>query len=126
MRNLEFEALYAKAHEAGMTAGTGNTPVPMVVGTAKGLFGTEIDKTKPMYFEAGGVCGFAWVNFKGNTPFGRWAKKAGKARPQYPTGLCVWVREFGQSMERKEAYAHAFAKVLTEFGVPAYADCRMD
>ena len=44
----------------------------------------------------------------------------------YYGGWYVSVREFGQSMTRKEAYAEAFAKVLTEEGMSCYVDSRMD
>jgi hypothetical protein len=36
------------------------------------------------------------------------------------------VREFGQSLTRKEAYADAFADVLKEVGMRVYVDSRMD
>ena len=50
----------------------------------------------------------------------------GLASKAYPTGLHFWVGLFNQSMTRKEAYASAFAKVLNEAGIQAYADSRMD
>jgi hypothetical protein len=120
-----FKALHLQAHEAGMAAGEAAKPVAMIVGTAVGLT-NEIDRTQPVYHVADGVCGFAWVKFAGNTPFGRWAKKAGIAKAAYPTGLMIWVHQFNQSMQRKEAYAAAYARVLREAGVQAYADSRMD
>lgn len=125
----DFRELYERAYAAGVAAGAAVRPVPMVVGEAKSLVGPgsdEIDYSKFTYYEPEGVCGFAWVKIKGNEAFGRWAKKAGLARSSYPSGLQIWVREFGQSMERKEAFARAFAKVLNEAGVTAYADSRMD
>jgi len=121
-----FEALFDLAEAAGRQAADNATVVPMVVGTAKGLFDDSFDTTKPTYFVEGGVCGFAWVKFKGNTAFGRWAKKNGKARPAYGGGLQVWVSGYQQSMQRKAAYAQAFAGVLNEAGVTAYAESRMD
>ena len=44
----------------------------------------------------------------------------------YYGGWYVSVREFGQSLTRKEAYAEAFAKVLSEVGMRCYVDSRMD
>ena len=38
----------------------------------------------------------------------------------------IWVGEFNQSVTRKEAYAQAFAEVLREAGVTAYASSRKD
>lgn len=122
-----FEELYNRADAAGRAAVSGFTPVPMVVGTAIG-FSNQIDPSKPTYFEADGVCGFAWVNVKpGNSAFANWLKKSSKARPDsYYGGVTIWVSEFNQSMQKKEVYAHAFAKVLAEAGVKAYAASRMD
>lgn len=119
-----FATLHAEAHAAGMAAGQAAIPATMVVCEA-GLNGQPTPGGKTWY-ETEGVCGFAWVAFAGNTPFGRWAKQAGIASKHYPTGLSVWVGEFGQSMTRKEAYAHAYANVLAHAGVPAHAGSRMD
>ncbi len=125
--SAEFEALYAKAVVAGNEAVNGFKPIPMVVGTAIG-FSNQIDQTKPTYFEADGVCGFAWVNVKpGNSSFAKWLKKTDKARSDsYYGGVTIWVNEFNQSMQKKEVYAHAFAKVLADAGIKAYASSRMD
>ena len=49
-----------------------------------------------------------------DTAWGRWAKKAGIGRSHYPSGLCVWVSEFGQSIVREEAYASAYAHALRD------------
>lgn len=122
----DFADLATRAHLAGMEAGNAAAPVPMVVGSPSTVFGNDIDPRQPSYFVADGVCGFAWVKFKGSTPFGRWAKKIGIARASYPKGMQINVRAFGQSMQRKEAYAQAYAKVLQDAGVEAYADSRMD
>jgi predicted CoA-binding protein len=53
-------------------------------------------------------------------------KKKGIARSHYPSGLCVWVSEFGQSVDRKAAYAGAFAQVLRNAGIDCYANSRLD
>lgn len=116
----DFKAIYTQAHAAGMAAGLAFDPHPMVVTTQ---FGSDRGKS---WYVGDGVCGFAWVNFKGNTAWGRWASKNKVARPDYPSGLCVWVREFNQSMQKKEAYARAFAKVLRDHGIPCTVGSRMD
>lgn len=124
-QDAEFQALWDKAMAAGREAGTRTVPHVMVVGEADGLS----DRFKPgatLYRVPEGVCGFAWVNFKGNTAFGRWAKRTGKARTGTYGGLTYWVGDYGQSMERKEAHARAFAAVLTQNGITAYAESRMD
>lgn len=116
----DFEAIYTQAHGSGMAAALALTPHPMIVTTQ---FGSSPQKS---WFVEDGACGFAWVDFPGNTPFGRWAKKNGKARSQYPKGLCVWVSEFNQSMQKKEAYARAFAQVLRSHSIDCHIGSRMD
>lgn len=125
-KTADFSELHARAHAAGHAAATGTRPEPMIVGSPTTLFGNDIDYTKKFYYESEGTCGFAWISFAGNKPFGRWAKKAGLARSHYPSGLCIWVSDYGQSVERKSAYAGAYAKVLREAGVEAHAGDRMD
>ena len=122
---VSFAALFAQAHAAGMTAGVKAVPTPMTVYEADVLTG-EPTPDGQSWFVADGMCGFAWVSFAGNTPWGRWAKANGKATKAYPTGLWVWVGEFNQSVARKEAYARAFAGVLTAAGIKAYAGSRLD
>lgn len=117
-------ALHLKAHAAGMAAGGAHTPTPMGV-VAADIFGKPLAGAHVEVVESG-VCGFAWVWFAGNTSFGRAMKKAGLARSAYPKGLSVWASAFGQSMERKEQYARAYAAVLREAGIEAYAQSRMD
>lgn len=119
-------ALCEQAHQAGMAALEAATPRPMLVGTAVGL-SNQIDYTKPTYYETQGVCGFAWVNVKGNTSFGRLFSKVSHAsKDSYYGGVSYWVREGGQSYERKMAYANAFAEVLNQAGVVAHAYGRLD
>ena len=122
----DFSALYEKADAAGKAAAQASVPTPIVVGEETSPFSGVIDYAKPTYYVADGLCGFAWVSFKGNTAWGRWAKKAGKAKPAYGGGLQVWVSNYGQSVTRKEAYAQAFAAVLREQGIEAYAGSRLD
>lgn len=124
-----FDAMYSDADEAGMAAVRKLTVVPMIVGTAKDLFSNEIDRTKPVYFVEDGPCGFAWVNIKpGTSAFAKWLVKNQMARKDsYYGGVTVWVSQFNQSMQKKEAYAYAFAEVLrTKYGFKAYASSRMD
>ena len=120
----DFSSLYNIAHIAGLASAEQAKVVPMVVADCD-ILGRPIAGGRS-YFVADGVCGFAWVAFKGNTPFGRWAKKAGLARSSYPSGMQISVSYFNQSLQLKEAYAEAFAKVLRENGVEAYANSRMD
>jgi hypothetical protein len=122
----DFNTIWAEADLAGKAAANAATPTPIVVGTPTTPFGGDIDYSKPTYFVADGLCGFAWVKFKGNTGFGRWAKKSGLARPAYGGGLSYWITVGRQSVAIKEAYAQAFAKVLRDYGIEAYAESRLD
>lgn len=125
-RYAEFETLYAKAHEAGHAAAVAVNPVPMVVGEADGLS----NRFKPggqQWFVSEGVCGFAWIVVRpGNSSFARWLKKEKKASKDYYGGVSLWIRDYNQSMQRKEAYAHAFAGVLKAAGIEAYGQSRLD
>jgi hypothetical protein len=122
----DFQTIYDEADKAGRAAGDALTPRPCVFGQAKSLTSDEIDTSQPVYFEAEGACGFAWVRFPGNTAFARWAKKAKVARTSYPSGLQISCQLYNQSVQRKEAYTEAFAKVLQSHGITAYAESRLD
>lgn len=124
--NSDFQAIYEEARQAGMNAGNSKIPVPMVVCEHVDPLNDNSPIARQYAPVMGGVCGFAWIKFPGNTAFGLWAKKKGYARKSYPTGLSIWVSEFGQSMEKKEAFAYAFAEVLRKHGIKAYAGSRMD
>jgi len=122
-----FEELFNRAHSAGMLAGESIRPRAMVVGTPSTPFGNDIDPTKKMYYVEDGVCGFAWIVVKpGTSPFSRWLKRTSKGSPHYYGGISIWVSNFGQSMQKKEAYATAFADVLNANGIKASAGSRMD
>lgn len=119
-------ALFAKARAAGLAAGEAMTPTPMVVRQ----HASPLDDASPVtksWFVSEGPCGFAWITLRpGTSPAARFAKKALGARKGYHGGMEIWVGEFGQSIARKEAFARAFADVLTEAGFTAYAGSRMD
>jgi hypothetical protein len=127
-RPKDFETLFNKAHEAGMEAGNAVTPRPMLVGSPSTPLGNDIDPNKETWLVSEGVCGFAWIKIgDGRSAFARWLKKTDRAGDAYPRGVSIWVSEFGQSMQRKEAYARAFANVLQEAGIKnVYAQSRMD
>lgn len=127
MSKVACEKLLEKAHLMGMDAGRRVGVTPMVVGTPTELFGNEIDWDKSTYHVSDGVCGFAGVVIKpARGKFVSYLKSLGMGYKHYYGGWYVSVREFGQSMTRKEAYADAFAKVLTEEGMSCYVDSRMD
>lgn len=123
--NAQFAAAWSAADTAGKAAAEACVPRPMVVRqhTNPLYDGSAVTKE---WFVADGVCGFAWVVFKGNSAFGRWAKANKRVGKHYPTGLSYWVGDYGQSMAKKEAYARAFARSLNDAGIDAYADSRID
>ncbi len=131
--------IYREAIKAGERAMRGASPTPMIVSEADGLSDRPKAGGKSWYV-ASGVCGFAWVKIRGNSWFIRALKKLGLAeadsndwssqarfrKDNYSGGYSFSVREGGQSMELKEAYAQAFANVLESHGIYAYANSRMD
>ena len=126
MNELLMRKIYNEAHEAGMKAGNEAFVVPMTVQQHANPLD---DNSAVVYreFVADGVCGFAWINVSGREPFGKYCMKIKMAIKGYPKGIQISCREFGQSMQRKYAYAIAFAKVLNEnYGIKAYATQRID
>jgi hypothetical protein len=121
-RDRKFTALWRNADQAGRDAVAAATVDPMIV------TGTRPDGTSQSWYVADGVCGFAWVNFPGNTAFARWAKAQDLVRrDSYYGGVTYWVGGYGQSMQKKETYARAFAEVLRAAGVAKVsAQSRMD
>ena len=127
MSTVREEKLLETAHLMGMDAGRRVGVTPMVVGSPSTPLGNDIDYSKKTYFVEGGVCGFAGVVIKpARGKFVSYLKKLGMGYKHYYGGWYVSVREFGQSLTRKEAYAEAFAKVLGEAGMRCYVDSRMD
>ena len=127
MSKVHCEKLLERAHLMGMDAGRRVGVTPMVVGTPTELMGNDIDYSKKTYFVEGGVCGFAGVVIKpARGKFVSYLRSIGMGYKHYYGGYYVPVREFGQSLARKEAYAEAYAKVLSEEGMRCYVDSRMD
>lgn len=126
-RYREFERIMRQARAAGEAAGVAAQPVPMIVGTPTTPFGNDIDPNKQTYFVEGGVCGFAWVHIPdARQPFVRYLKGIGEGYKSYKRGWDISVHFGGQSLQRKEAYAGAFARVLNESGIDCYVQSRMD
>lgn len=56
------------------------------------------------------ACGFAWVTVKpGNCSFAKWMKANKGANAAHGGGVSIWISKFGQSHDKKKAYARAFA-----------------
>ena len=126
-----FEAAFAKAAAAGKAAGEAAKPQAMMVSEPSNPLAAGYSPPKAMWYVPEGVCGFAWVKVSpGNSPFANWLKKNKLARKAYSGGVEIWISDFNQSMDRKEACASAMAKVLNEelagSGLQIYANSRMD
>ena len=121
------ESLWQKAIEAGREAGENKNPVPMIVEQHVSPF-DDNSPVEKSYYVPEGVCGFAWISVKpGNSSFANWLKKNELARKDsYAGGVRIWISEYGQSMEKKEAHARAMAQVFNEAGIKAFAMSRMD
>lgn len=116
----EFNAseVIGEAIRAGQAAHDSAVPIPMGV--------TDGRQT---WVVNDGVCGFAWVNVHGvrsNSKVGKALIANGFRKSDYEKCLQFWVHTPNQSMDRKEAYARAFADVLTQHGIKAYPGSRMD
>ena len=124
----EARALFARAQEAGRIAADATTPQPMYVVQRQNPLDDNSPIVKAYAPVMSGVCGFAWTIIKpGNGSFARHLKSLGLARPSdYYGGVMVSASEYGQSYEKKSAHAAAFAAVLKEAGIRAYAMSRLD
>lgn len=127
LSKLDMRDLIRQAETQGDIAAKSITPEPMYVVE----HASPLDDNSPIIRSyppvMGGVCGFAWINlYPATSSLARYLKKHGKADKAYGGGMQIWVSGYGQSMERKSAYAAAYANVLREVGFNAYAGSRMD
>lgn len=112
------EVIYSEAHAAGLKAVSELTIEPMVVVDSR---------TKQKWIIDDGPCGFAWVIIKpAHCQFAKYLRERKLAHKHDKPGLMMWIGDFNQSMEKKSAYAKAFANVLKENGIDAYVGERMD
>ena len=128
---ISYDDLIVKATEAGREAGLYAMPMPMTVTQ----HANPLDDTSPVvqsWHEPEGACGFADVNFSMKSGlgrrFGQWLIKNDLARKDsYKGGCTIWIRDHGQSVERKAAHASALARVLQEAGIAdAHSSSRLD
>jgi hypothetical protein len=121
----ECARIYKEAYAAGLQAGKEVGVPKFVVGDAIGL-SNEIDYSKKTYILEG-LCGFAWVNISpARGAFVNYLKSIDAGDKGYYGGYEIWVKEFGQSVDRKSAFANAFAKVLNSYGINASVGSRLD
>lgn len=105
-------AALARAHNDGEA----HSPTPMIVEQHQDML-DDSSPVKKSWFVEQGVCGFVWVNLKPATSsFCRFLQKKapGWKRDSYYGGLTYWVFQFGQSYEKKVAFARELAKALNE------------
>ena len=97
-----------EAHLAGLAAVDALAVTPMTV--------VGRDRT---YWVEGGVCGFARVEVRPRTSaWAKWLLATGWRSSDYFRCVTLNIDGFGQSMQRKEAFAAAFVDHLTGLGYP--------
>ena len=122
----ECARIYKEAYEAGLLAGKDADTPQFVVGSPTTALGSDIDFSKKTYI-LDGLCGYAWVNISpARGAFVTYLKSIDVGRKGYYGGFEVSVREFGQSVDRKYAFAQAFAEILGKYGIQASAGSRLD
>lgn len=132
-KGMDVVTIMKEAEENGLAEMAKSVPAPMVV----------VDGVREYHVE-GDVCGFSWINFKSNTSVNRkfynGLKKAGLLssdindfndkviwkKSSSTSGFTYWVRQGGQSLTRKEAFARGFNEVLGKYGIDARIHSRMD
>lgn len=125
----DFRAIFDEAIRLGQEAGEKAKPVP-VSWIQVDILDEPLPGAKPS-FDAEGVCGFAWITFKGTIPFSRWLKKNGYGGAGYPKGYQLSANViiggfYTQSMARKEAAARAMAAHFKASGIDCYVQSRLD
>ena len=117
-REAQFAADWNAACAAGVRAVDALSVTPMLISGREGSYLVE-----------GGPCGFAQVEVRPrNSPFAKWLIRQNLGRSSdYQKCVYVWVSDFGQSMQRKEAWADAVAAFLTAKGYSGVSSSsRMD
>jgi len=123
---LNLSALYDAAHAAGNAAVESTIVRPMIVHWHGDLM-ADAGEIKKTYVVEDGVCGFASVIVKpANSAFAKYLALQHGARKHYYGGISLSINDFNQSLQKKEAYAKAFAGVLVDAGINAHYESRMD
>ena len=116
MSDYENASLYADAHAAGELAATVCVPKPMYV---------KYNGTTECFED--GACGFASIIIRpARGKFVSYLKKNKIGDKHWQSGWSIFVSGWGQSYERKTAYARAFARILNESGLKAHVESRLD
>ena len=123
---MNEQTIYSQAHHQGNVAVEMATVTPMVVQQRENPLNDD-SRVIRQYIVNDGVCGFASVTVKpANSKFAKFLVANGLGRKGYGGGVCMSIRDFNQSLTKKEAYAYAFASVLAEHGIKAHVESRMD
>ena len=124
---------WAEAKRAAEAAAQAATPTPILVGTPTTPFGNDIDPSKPVYYEAGGLCGFAWLTVRpARGALVSLLKEAGIGHLAYGGGWYIGAGDLSptaratQSVQIKEAAVRAAARVLQDANINATASSRLD
>jgi hypothetical protein len=118
--------IYQAAHNAGNVAVQEATITPMIVQQRANPLNDSSDVQR-QWLVNDGVCGFASFIVKpANCKFAKYLQAQGLGRKHYYGGMSMSIFDFNQSLQKKEAYAYAFAKVLNDNGITAYTESRMD
>ena len=122
------EEIYDEAHKAGYAAGKDSRPIGMIVGEPSTPFGDDVDMSEKTWIVSDGPCGFVWLNIRpAKGKFVTYLKQNALGyKASYSGGWSLPIHQFGQSMQRKEAYSYAFNKVLSSYGIRAQTMSRMD
>ena len=101
-----WEKLFVLADECGRNAHDAVLPTPMVL--------EEFEVIEE------GECGFSYIVVKdARKGFARWLINTGRGERFYRGGAAIHSSSRSQSVERAEAYALSFARVLALNGVPS-------
>ena len=123
--NQMCETLFDQANVAGIAAAD-EVELPEIKIVETDSFGNL--KPDAKQYTMMGMCGFAVIHFPAVTKFAKWMVMEGNARKDsYYGGLRMNVGAFGQSVDKKEAFAYAFAGVLLENGIKkVWVESRLD
>jgi hypothetical protein len=122
---INLSDLYQSAHAAGNAAVESTVVRPMIVRWVDPVSYTG--EAIQEYVVDDGVCGFASVIVKpANSAFAKYLKDNHGAYKSYYGGVSLSIHDFNQSLQKKEAYAKAFAGVLVDAGINAHYESRMD
>lgn len=123
---MTIESIFIQAHNAGNVAVSQATITPMVVQQRANPLNDASELVRE-YFVDDGVCGFASVIVKpANCKFAKYLVANRLGYKSYTGGVAMSVHDFNQSLQKKETYAYAFAKVLAENGINAHVNSRID